>query len=82
VQREILSLGPNGLTSRIVPCEQHMMPRALGRPVGRIAAQTILVTDAPMAQLRVKLHRFGEANTPLFFTCHPAYLLCTPCNKR
>jgi DNA polymerase len=29
--------------------------------VGRIAAQNLLATDAPLARLRGKLHRFGEA---------------------
>ena len=46
--------------------------------VGRIAAQNLLATDAPLARLRGKLHHFGEANTPLVITYHPAYLLRTP----
>ena len=46
--------------------------------VGRIAAQNLLATDAPLARLRGKLHHFGEANTPLVVTYHPAYLLRTP----
>ena len=50
--------------------------------VGRIAAQTLLATDAPLARLRGKLHHFGEANTPLVITYHPAYLLRTPADKR
>jgi DNA polymerase len=50
--------------------------------VGRIAAQTLLATDAPLARLRGKLHRFGEADTPLVITYHPAYLLRTPADKR
>jgi uracil-DNA glycosylase family 4 len=50
--------------------------------VGRIAAQNLLGTDAPLARLRGKLHRFGAANTPLVITYHPAYLLRTPGDKR
>ncbi|HEY6126194.1 MAG TPA: uracil-DNA glycosylase [Steroidobacteraceae bacterium] len=50
--------------------------------VGRIAAQNLLATDAPLARLRGKLHHFGEANTPLVITYHPAYLLRAPADKR
>ena len=50
--------------------------------VGRIAAQNLLATDAPLARLRGRLHTFGEANTPLVVTYHPAYLLRTPSDKR
>jgi DNA polymerase len=50
--------------------------------VGRIAAQNLLATDAPLSRLRGKLHSFGEAGTPLVITYHPAYLLRTPADKR
>jgi DNA polymerase len=50
--------------------------------VGRIAAQNLLATDAPLARLRGRLHHFGEARTPLVITYHPAYLLRTPSDKR
>jgi uracil-DNA glycosylase len=50
--------------------------------VGRIAAQNLLATDAPLARLRGKLHAFGDAGTPLIVTYHPAYLLRTPADKR
>lgn len=50
--------------------------------VGRIAAQTLLGTDAPLGRLRGKVHSFGELNTPLIVTYHPAYLLRTPADKR
>jgi uracil-DNA glycosylase len=50
--------------------------------VGRIAAQNLLATDAPLARLRGKVHRFGETRTPLIVTYHPAYLLRTPADKR
>jgi len=50
--------------------------------VGRIAAQNLLGTDAPLGRLRGQVHRFGELNTPLVVTYHPAYLLRTPADKR
>lgn len=50
--------------------------------VGRIAAQNLLGTDAPLGRLRGRVHRFGELNTPLVVTYHPAYLLRTPADKR
>lgn len=60
---------------------------ALVRPrimlaVGRIAAQNLLATDAPLGRLRGAVHRFGALNTPLVVTYHPAYLLRTPSDKR
>jgi uracil-DNA glycosylase family 4 len=50
--------------------------------VGRIAAQNLLATDAPLARLRGRLHHFGAAQTPLVITYHPAYLLRSPADKR
>jgi len=50
--------------------------------VGRIAAQNLLATDVPLARLRGRVHYFGERNTPLVVTYHPAYLLRTPADKR
>ncbi len=50
--------------------------------VGRIAAQNLLATDLSLGRLRGKVHYFGELNTPLVVTYHPAYLLRTPGDKR
>ena len=50
--------------------------------VGRIAAQNLLGTDAPLGRLRGKVHHFGEMHTPLVVTYHPADLLRTPADKR
>jgi len=50
--------------------------------VGRIAAQNLLSTDLSLSRLRGKVHYFGELNTPLIVTYHPAYLLRTPADKR
>ena len=41
--------------------------------MGRFAAQTLLGTDATIASLRGKVHRY--AGVPLIVTYHPAYLL-------
>ncbi len=49
--------------------------------VGRIAAQNLLSTDLSLGRLRGKVHRFGELNTPLIVTYHPAYLLRQPADK-
>ena len=48
--------------------------------VGRIAAQQLLQSDAPVGRLRGKVHQLGA--TPLVVTYHPAYLLRSPSQKR
>ena len=48
--------------------------------VGRIAAQLLLETDAPVGRLRGSVHQLG--GTPLVVTYHPAYLLRSPSQKR
>ncbi len=50
--------------------------------VGRIAAQNLLATEESLSRLRGRVHHFGELNTPLVVTYHPAYLLRTPADKR
>jgi DNA polymerase len=50
--------------------------------VGRISAQNLLKTDAPLARMRQQVHSFGIAKVPLVVTYHPAYLLRTPTDKR
>ena len=49
--------------------------------LGRVAAQRLLVTDAPLSKLRGAMHRWGPENTPLMVTYHPAYLLRSPGEK-
>ena len=51
---------------------------------GRIAAQAILDTNAPLARLRGREHVYprGGRRTPVVATYHPAYLLRTPSAKR
>jgi DNA polymerase len=48
--------------------------------VGRIAAQTLLSTNAPLSGLRGKVHFLN--NTPLIVVYHPAYLLRSLLEKR
>ena len=48
--------------------------------VGRIAAQNLLESDAPVGQLRGR--RFSLGEIPLVVTYHPAYLLRSPGQKR
>ena len=58
-----------------------VQPRLL-LAVGRIAAQNLLGTEESLSRLRGRVHRFGELNTPLVVTYHPAYLLRSPADKR
>lgn len=50
--------------------------------VGRIAAQNLLATDTPIGKLRGQVHRLGAKQRPVIVTCHPAYLLRSPGEKR
>jgi len=49
--------------------------------VGRIAAQNLLHTDAPLGKLRGQLH-YLDSGVPVVVTYHPAYLLRSPQEKR
>lgn len=48
--------------------------------LGRISAQTLLKTDAPLNELRGKWHNYH--GIPLRVTYHPAYLLRNPADKK
>jgi len=50
--------------------------------VGRIAAHNLLKTDVSLSKLRGKVYYYGEFETPLIVTYHPAYLLRSPQEKR
>jgi DNA polymerase len=50
--------------------------------VGRIAAHYLLNTKSSLESLRGKVHSYGENNTPLIVTYHPAYLLRNPSDKK
>jgi DNA polymerase len=49
--------------------------------VGRIAAQNLLATAAPLGTLRGTVHRH-DSGVPVVVTYHPAYLLRSPGEKR
>lgn len=72
----------------VAQCEQYLKRQvALIRPkiilaVGRIAAHNLLKTDTSLAKLRTKTFFYGETQTPLIVTYHPAYLLRSPREKR
>ncbi len=49
--------------------------------LGRIAAQWLLQSDAPIGRLRGQRLSFGNPETPLVASYHPAYLLRSPAAK-
>lgn len=49
---------------------------------GRIAAQSLLRTAAPIGRLRGGRHAFRDTGIPVVVTYHPAYLLRSPGQKR
>lgn len=49
--------------------------------LGRIAAQRLLASDAPLSKLRGPLQAYGAARTPVLISYHPAYLLRSPGEK-
>ncbi len=49
--------------------------------VGRIAAQLLLASDAPLGRLRGRQHYLKDGTLPLVVTYHPAYLLRSPSQK-
>jgi uracil-DNA glycosylase len=65
--------------SEALACEPYLHRQIeLIRPklivaLGRVAAQNLLATDAAIASLRGRVHRYR--GTPLIVTYHPAYLL-------
>jgi uracil-DNA glycosylase family 4 len=50
--------------------------------LGRIAAHYLLNTTTKLGDLRKQCFHYGEQQTPLFVTYHPAYLLRSPGDKR
>ena len=49
--------------------------------VGRVAAQWLLQTEAPIGRLRGSIHAYGKSQIPVVVTYHPAYLLRSPLAK-
>ncbi len=60
----------------------ELVDPALIVAVGRIAAQSLLETDAALSKLRGKVHGLGIRRRPLVVIYHPAYLLRSPGEKR
>jgi DNA polymerase len=60
--------------------QQQLIQPKIILAIGRIAAQTLLKTDEPLARLRGKVHAFN--NTPVVVVYHPAYLLRSLPEKR
>ena len=50
--------------------------------LGRVAAQTVLQSDQPMAKLRAKIWHHPDLNIPMVASYHPSYLLRAPREKR
>lgn len=71
----------NPAPEEVAQCSPHLLQQIeLIKPklilaMGRFAAQTLLETDASIASLRRRVHRY--AGVPLIVTYHPAYLLRT-----
>jgi DNA polymerase len=59
---------------------RHVKPRLIVA-LGRVAAQRLLATDAPLSKLRGPLYEYGDDRTPVLVTYHPAYLLRSPGEK-
>ncbi len=49
--------------------------------VGRVAAQNLLHTDAPVGRMRGRVHSMPGTGIPVVVTYHPAYLLRSPQQK-
>ena len=50
--------------------------------VGRVAAQNLLGSEAPIGKLRGVVHHYGPGRIPVIATYHPSYLLRSPGEKR
>lgn len=50
--------------------------------LGRIAAHFLLKSNTPLSRLRGQQFSYGDQQTPLLVTYHPAYLLRSPQDKR
>ncbi|MGD9946806.1 MAG: uracil-DNA glycosylase family protein [Burkholderiaceae bacterium] len=73
----------NPLPDEVARCEPYLrrqvtlLDPALIIVMGRFAAQSLLQTEASIASLRGRVHRYrnGERSIPVVVTYHPAYLL-------
>ena len=73
--------------AEVKECTKHLQQQiAIIKPrvlvaVGKIAAHFLLNTDEAMGKLRGQVFSYGEQETPLLVTYHPAYLLRSPREK-
>jgi DNA polymerase len=76
------------LPEEVASCKAHLRHQiTLLRPriilaLGRVAAQNLLKTSAPLGSLRGVVHQYPDTTIPLVVTYHPAYLLRSPREKR
>lgn len=76
------------LPEEVAACTRYLDQQiALIKPalllaVGRFAAHYLLQTKSSLETLRHHIHHYGEMNTPLIVTYHPAYLLRIPKDKK
>lgn len=76
------------LPEEVASCKTHLRHQiTLLRPriilaLGRVAAQNLLKTSAPLGSLRGVVHQYPDTTVPLVVTYHPAYLLRSPREKR
>jgi uracil-DNA glycosylase family 4 len=72
----------------VIKCEPYLKRQVeLVNPkiilaVGRIAAHNLLKTETSLSRLRGQCFHYGDNETPLVVTYHPAYLLRSPREKR
>lgn len=71
----------------LAACEPFLLQQiALLQPkvivaLGQISAQALLKNEQPLGRLRGQVYRYGQKDTPLIVTYHPAYLLRNPGDK-
>lgn len=59
---------------------RHLQPRVI-LALGKVAAQALLESSAPLRAMREHWHRLGPTEVPMLVTYHPAYLLRRPEDK-
>lgn len=75
----------NPMPEELAACRSYLMRQVAAiRPevivlLGRVAAQAVLQTDAPLGRLRARFHDW--CGIPVMCTYHPAYLLRKPQDK-
>jgi len=67
--------------SRYLKAQIRLVAPKLIVTVGRVAAQQLLGSTAPIGRMRGRLHELDEEQIPVVVTYHPAYLLRSPEQK-